>query len=64
MSFMTFGGILEADRRTRSYENRTRILRRRAADDAVWKRWEGLVKEETRLEKEKDKSRSSRKEGD
>lgn len=54
MSFMTFGGILEADRRTRTYENRTRALRRRAADEAVWKRWEGLVEEEARLQKSKE----------
>ena len=48
---MTLGGMLEADRRLRLYEERTRLNRRMKNDDEVWKKWEGLLKEEQRLQK-------------
>ena len=48
MSGMTFGGWLEADRRLRAYEFRTRAEKKRLADEAVWNRWEGMVEEQER----------------
>lgn len=47
---MTFGGWLEADRRLRAYEFRARRERKRQADEAVWKRWEGMVEDQERKE--------------
>jgi len=46
MSGMTLGGMLEADRRVRDYEFVVRAAKKRKADEAVWKRWEGLVEKE------------------
>ena len=50
MSGMTFGGWLEADRRLRAYEFSARREKKRQADEAVWKRWEGMVEEQERKE--------------
>ena len=50
ISIMSLGGFLEADRRLRNFEDRTRLMRRAATDDKVWRKWEGLVEEERRLE--------------
>lgn len=52
MSGMTLGGMLEADRRVRDYEFVVRAAKKRKADEAVWKRWEGLVSEERAVEEE------------
>ena len=54
MSFMTMGGMIEADRRLRMYEFQTRLHRKRENDDAVWNKWEGLIDEEQRLQKAKE----------
>ena len=48
MSGMTFGGWLEADRRLRAYEFRSRAEKKRLNDEAVWSRWEGMVEEQER----------------
>ena len=50
MSGMTFGGWLEADRRLRAYEFASRREKKRQADEAVWKRWEGMVEDQERKE--------------
>lgn len=55
MSFMTFGGMLEADRAVRAYEYNLRLRRKQKKDEAVWDEWENLLKEEERLEKSKRK---------
>lgn len=52
MSGMTLGGMLGADRRVRDYEFAVRAAKKRKADEAVWKRWEGLVGEERGIEEE------------
>ena len=54
ISFMTLGGMIEADRRLRLYEFQTRLQRKRKNDEAVWNKWEGLLEQEERLEKLKD----------
>ena len=46
---MTLGGMIEADRRVREYEFMMRRAKKRQADEAVWKRWEGLVEEEGKV---------------
>ncbi len=48
ISGMTLGGMIEADRRIRSYELRVRREKRRKADEEVWRHWGGLVEEEER----------------
>ena len=50
MSGMTLGAWLEADRRLRAYEFAARRERKRINDEAVWRRWEGMVEEEERKE--------------
>jgi len=50
MSGMTFGGWLEADRRLREYEFKTRREKKKQADEAVWKQWEGVVEDQERKE--------------
>ncbi|KAL2057330.1 hypothetical protein ABVK25_002383 [Lepraria finkii] len=50
MSGMTLGAWLEADRRLRAYEFAARRERKRVNDEAVWRRWEGMVEEEERKE--------------
>ena len=50
MSGMTFGGWLEADRRVRAYEFELRRQRKRLADEAVWRHWEGMVEDQERKE--------------
>ncbi len=57
MSFMTFGGMLEADRHVRAYEYQTRLRRKQKNDEAVWGEWENLLREEDRLEKLKQQRR-------
>lgn len=52
MSGMTLGGMLGADRRVRDYEFVVRAAKKRRADEAVWKRWEGLVTEERGVKEE------------
>ncbi len=59
LSGMTFGGMIEADRRTRALELRQRWDRRRKIDEATWNNWEGLVEEEKRLEKLQKERRGS-----
>jgi len=59
LSGMTFGGMIEADRRTRALELRQRWDRRRKIDKATWNNWEGLVEEEKRLEKLQKERRGS-----
>lgn len=49
---MTFGGWIEADRRLRAYEFRARAERKRRDDEAVWKRWEGMIEQQERGERE------------
>lgn len=53
MSFMTVGGMIEADRRLRVYEVQTRLLRKQKSDQQVWSKWEDLLEQEERLEKSK-----------
>lgn len=50
MSGMTLGAWLEADRRLHAYEFAARRERKRVNDEAVWRRWEGMVEEEERKE--------------
>ena len=59
MSFMTLGGMIEADRRLRLYEFQTRLQRKRKNDEAVWNEWEGLLEQEQRLEKSKQERQES-----
>lgn len=49
-SGMTLGGMIGADRRLREYELRSRREKKRTQDEAVWKRWEGLIEEEAKKE--------------
>ena len=48
---MTLGAMIGADRQLRDYEARSRREKKRKQDEAVWKRWEGLVEEEANLSK-------------
>ena len=50
LSGMTFGGWIEADRRLRAYEFQARRERKRRNDEAVWKRWEGMIEQQERRE--------------
>lgn len=52
LSGMTFGGWIEADRRLRAYEFRARREKKRQNDEAVWKRWEGMIEQQERREQE------------
>lgn len=56
---MTLGGMIEADRRLRSYKFLAWREKKRRADEAVWRKWEGLVKEE----EEEKRRRNKKKEG-
>ena len=49
---MTFGGWIEADRRLRAYEFYSRREKKRQNDEAVWKRWEGMIEQQERKEQE------------
>lgn len=49
-SGMTLGGMIGADRQLRDYEFRSRREKKRRQDEAVWKRWEGLIEEEAKKE--------------
>ena len=49
---MTFGGWIEADRRLRTYEFHSRREKKRRNDEAVWKRWEGMIEQQERREHE------------
>lgn len=51
ISGMMLGAMLEADSRLRTYEVRMRREKKRLADEAVWRRWEGLVEEEAERRK-------------
>lgn len=51
ISGMMLGAMLEADSRLRAYEFHMRREKKRLADEAVWRRWEGLVEE--KLERQK-----------
>lgn len=55
---MTFGGWIEADRRLRAYEFRTRREKKRQNDEAVWKRWEGMIEQQERREQEQKQEKS------
>ena len=57
---MTLGGWIEADRRLRAYEFVARRERKRLDDEAVWKRWEGMVAQQER----KEQKRKQRKEAE
>lgn len=50
LSGMTFGGWIEADRRLRAYEFQARREKKRQNDEAVWKRWEGMIEQQERKE--------------
>lgn len=52
LSGMTFGGWIEADRRLRAYEFYSRREKKRQNDEAVWKRWEGMLEQQERREQE------------
>ena len=45
---MVLGGMIGADRRLREYEFRARREKKRRLDEAVWKKWEGMVAEEAK----------------
>ena len=47
---MVLGGMIGADRRLREYEFRARREKKRKQDEAVWKKWEGMVEEEAKRE--------------
>lgn len=47
--------MLEADRRVREYEFMMRRAKKRAADQAVWDQWEGLVESEGAVGKRKER---------
>ena len=49
-SGMILGGMIGGDRRLREYEFRSRVEKKRRHDEAVWKKWEGLIEEEERRE--------------
>lgn len=51
ISGMMLGAMLEADSRLRTYETRMRREKKRLADEAVWRRWEGLVEEDVERRK-------------
>lgn len=51
ISGMMLGAMLEADSRLRAYEFHMRREKKRLADEAVWRRWEGLVEEEIERQK-------------
>lgn len=53
ISGMMLGAMLEADSRLRAYEFRMRREKKRLADEAALKRWEGLVEEEVEGRKSK-----------
>lgn len=58
---MTVGGWIEADRRLRAYELAARREKKRLDDEAVWKKWEGMVAQHERKEqrqKQKDKAKT------
>ena len=50
---MTVGGWIEADRRLRAYEFAARREKKRLDDEAVWKRWEGMVAQQERKEQKR-----------
>ncbi|CAD6572491.1 MAG: hypothetical protein ASARMPREDX12_005247 [Alectoria sarmentosa] len=52
LSGMTFGGWIEADRRLRAYEFHARREKKRQNDEAVWRRWEGMIEQQERREQE------------
>lgn len=52
MSGMTFGAVIEADRRVRAYEFRMQAYKKMKADQRVWQEWQDLVQEEQRLQAE------------
>lgn len=58
ISGMMLGAMLEADSRLRAYEFRMRREKKRLADEAVWRRWEGLVEEE--MERHKSRGEEER----
>ena len=49
---MMIGGWIEADRRLRAYEFYARREKKRQNDEAVWKEWEGMIKQQERRERE------------
>lgn len=55
ISGMMLGAMLEADSRLRTYEIHMRREKKRLADEAVWRRWEGLVEEEAERRKSRGK---------
>lgn len=58
LSGMMLGAMLEADSRLRAYEFYMRREKKRLADEAVWRRWEGLVEEE--MERKKSRGEEER----
>ena len=52
LSGMTLGGWIEADRRLRAYEFRSRREKKRQNDEAVWKHWESMLEQQERREQE------------
>ena len=55
LSGMTFGGMIEADRRLRAHEFNVRREKKRRNDEAVWRQWEGMIAQEEHEELEKKK---------
>ncbi|MCJ1457896.1 hypothetical protein MMC28_008265 [Mycoblastus sanguinarius] len=52
LSGMTFGGMIEADRRLRAFEFLARRERKRKNDEAVWRKWEGMIEHQERKQQE------------